>query len=130
MSLAPATAQDSLASRLAIARARISRHAQVAGIASGMLLWASFPPLEWSGLAWVALAPLFWLVTLARDSVQGVSGGLAGRPGLLAAGPAVADAARRRRIDRLGRHVAGLFRVVAPLPVCRAPRRSFDCASR
>jgi apolipoprotein N-acyltransferase len=29
-----------------------------------LLLWASFPPVEWSALAWVALAPLFWLVTL------------------------------------------------------------------
>jgi apolipoprotein N-acyltransferase len=42
-----------------------SRHRLVAGLASGFLLWASFPPIEWSWIAWVALAPLFWLATLS-----------------------------------------------------------------
>ena len=33
-------------------------------MASGFLLWTSFPPVEWSWLAWIALVPLFWLATL------------------------------------------------------------------
>jgi apolipoprotein N-acyltransferase len=45
-------------------RGRMSRHRIVAGMASGFLLWTSFPPVEWSWLAWIALAPLFWLATL------------------------------------------------------------------
>jgi len=45
-------------------RHRFSRHLVPAGLASGFLLWTSFPPAEWSWLAWIALAPLFWLVTL------------------------------------------------------------------
>jgi apolipoprotein N-acyltransferase len=49
---------------LADPTARWSRHSLPAGLASGLLLWTSFPPVEWSWLAWVALAPLFWLVTL------------------------------------------------------------------
>ncbi len=44
--------------------ARWARHHVAAGLASGLLLWTAFPPVEWSGLAWVALAPLFWLVTV------------------------------------------------------------------
>jgi apolipoprotein N-acyltransferase len=59
-----ATAQPTLETRIAAARARFTRHAVIAGPASGLLLWTSFPPLEWNGLAWVALAPLFWLVIL------------------------------------------------------------------
>jgi apolipoprotein N-acyltransferase len=43
---------------------RVSRHRMVAGMASGFLLWTSFPPVEWSWLAWIALVPLFWLATL------------------------------------------------------------------
>jgi apolipoprotein N-acyltransferase len=43
---------------------RVSRHRLIAGMASGILLWTAFPPLEWSGLAWIALAPLFWLATV------------------------------------------------------------------
>ena len=34
------------------------------------LLWTSFPPFEWSWLAWIALAPLFWLVTLAGTRLK------------------------------------------------------------
>src|ERR1700678_2128052 len=48
----------------AILRDRMSRHRVVAGMASGFLLWTSFPPVEWSWIAWIALAPLFWLATL------------------------------------------------------------------
>jgi apolipoprotein N-acyltransferase len=43
---------------------RVSRHRIAAGVSSGLLLWTSFPPAEWHWLAWVALVPLFWLVTL------------------------------------------------------------------
>jgi len=32
-----------------------------AGMVSGLLLWSTFPPVEWHWLAWLALAPLFWL---------------------------------------------------------------------
>jgi apolipoprotein N-acyltransferase len=42
--------------------ARQWRSPVVAGLAAGLLLWTSFPPLEWSWFAWIALAPLFWLV--------------------------------------------------------------------
>jgi apolipoprotein N-acyltransferase len=44
--------------------AQWARHHVAAGLASGLLLWTAFPPVEWSWLAWVALAPLFWLVTV------------------------------------------------------------------
>jgi apolipoprotein N-acyltransferase len=40
---------------------RLSRHPITAGITSGVILWSSFPPVEWSWLAWIALVPLFWL---------------------------------------------------------------------
>ena len=42
------------------------------GSASGFLLWMSFPPLELSWLAWIALVPLCWLATLA-GSLEHVS---------------------------------------------------------
>ncbi|AMV39936.1 apolipoprotein N-acyltransferase [Planctomyces sp. SH-PL62] len=41
---------------------RASRHPIAAGMLSGFLLWSSFPPLEWSWAAWLALTPLFRLV--------------------------------------------------------------------
>ncbi|MDR3622038.1 MAG: apolipoprotein N-acyltransferase [Paludisphaera borealis] len=41
---------------------RVSRHPVIAGITSGLFLWSAFPPIEWSWLAWIALAPLFQLV--------------------------------------------------------------------
>jgi apolipoprotein N-acyltransferase len=41
---------------------RVSRHPVIAGITSGLFLWAAFPPVEWSWLGWVALAPLFRMV--------------------------------------------------------------------
>jgi apolipoprotein N-acyltransferase len=59
---------------------RVSRHRTVAGMASGFLLWTSFPPAEWSWLAWVALVPLFWLATLpgprAKTYLAAWAGGL------------------------------------------------------
>src|SRR5271165_2034034 len=60
MKLAPAP-QTELATRVGTARDRLARHPLAAGIASGLILWTTFPPLEWNGLAWVALVPLFWL---------------------------------------------------------------------
>jgi apolipoprotein N-acyltransferase len=57
---------------------RSSRHPLVAGLASGLLLWTSFPPAEWSWLAWIALAPLFWLVTLRDDRLRSYLGAWAG----------------------------------------------------
>ena len=42
------------------------RHRLAAGVASGLVLWTTFPPLEWGFLAWIALTPLFWLVTVER----------------------------------------------------------------
>jgi len=57
---------------------RSSRHPVVAGLASGLLLWTSFPPAEWSWLAWISLAPLFWLVTLRDDRLRSYLGAWAG----------------------------------------------------
>jgi len=56
--------QDTQSAETTGARGRITRHPVLAGLAAGILLWTSFPPVEWSWLAWIALAPLFWLVTL------------------------------------------------------------------
>jgi apolipoprotein N-acyltransferase len=44
-------------------RERLSQHAIAAGLCSGVFLWSAFPPVEWSWLAWIALVPLFWLVS-------------------------------------------------------------------
>jgi apolipoprotein N-acyltransferase len=57
---------------------RSSQYPLVAGLASGLLLWTSFPPAEWSWLAWIALAPLFWLVTLRHDRLRSYLGAWAG----------------------------------------------------
>ncbi len=51
-------------------RHRFSRRPVLAGLAAGFLLWTTFPPLEWSWLAWIALAPLFWLATLQGARFQ------------------------------------------------------------
>jgi apolipoprotein N-acyltransferase len=53
-------AESRTAARLGLAD-RLSRHPITAGLTAGVLLWSSFPPVEWSWLAWVALVPLFWL---------------------------------------------------------------------
>jgi len=45
---------------------RVGSHPATLGIASGVLLWFAFPPAAWSWLGWVALAPLFLLVTSRR----------------------------------------------------------------
>lgn len=46
------------------------RHRLAAGVASGLVLWTTFPPLEWGVLAWIALAPLFWLATVRGAPVR------------------------------------------------------------
>ena len=46
------------------------RHRLAAGVTSGLVLWTTFPPMEWGLLAWVALAPLFWLVTVPNAPVR------------------------------------------------------------
>ncbi len=46
------------------------RHRLAAGVASGLVLWTTFPPLEWGFLAWIALTPLFWLVTVEAAPVR------------------------------------------------------------
>jgi apolipoprotein N-acyltransferase len=52
-----------------------------AGIVSGLLLWSTFPPVEWHWLAWLALVPLFWLSVQAgsrwRIYLSAWTGGLA-----------------------------------------------------
>ncbi|WP_337176486.1 apolipoprotein N-acyltransferase [Paludisphaera sp.] len=40
---------------------RASRQPVAACVVSGLALWAAFPPMEWSWLAWIALTPLFRL---------------------------------------------------------------------
>jgi apolipoprotein N-acyltransferase len=51
-----------------------------AGVTSGLLLWTTFPPMEWGLLTWIALTPLFWLVTVrnapARTYLAAWAGGL------------------------------------------------------
>jgi apolipoprotein N-acyltransferase len=47
---------------------RSLRHPLIAGLAAGVVLWTSFPPLEWSWLAWIGVTPLFWLV-VRRGSI-------------------------------------------------------------
>jgi apolipoprotein N-acyltransferase len=51
-------------------RDRVSEHRMLAGVASGLLLWTSFPPVEWNWLAWVALVPLFWLAILRSHRLK------------------------------------------------------------
>ncbi len=41
-------------------------HPILLGLISGLLLWLAFPPVEWSGLAWIALVPLFMLIRDTR----------------------------------------------------------------
>ena len=51
-------------------RDHAARNLVPAGILSGLLLWMSFPPLEWNAVAWFALVPMFWLVTLREVRIQ------------------------------------------------------------
>jgi apolipoprotein N-acyltransferase len=65
-----AVEQETYLVETAILRDHLSRHRVIAGMASGLLLWTSFPPVEWSWIAWVALAPLFWLATLRGSPLK------------------------------------------------------------
>ncbi len=42
-------------------------HPVVLAMTSGLLLWMSFPPAEWSWSAWIALVPLFLLIPSRRS---------------------------------------------------------------
>src|SRR4051812_22809027 len=53
-------------------------HPVVLGVVSGMLLWLSFPPAEWSWSAWFALVPLFLLVVSERSRAAVYLGSWAG----------------------------------------------------
>jgi apolipoprotein N-acyltransferase len=64
MTTTAATVSEAHPISKAIETPQRSRHILLAGMVSGFLLWTSFPPAEWSWLAWLALAPLFWLATL------------------------------------------------------------------
>jgi len=57
---------------------RASRHPALTGIVSGLALWASFAPLEWGWLAWIALVPLFRLVVEPRSRLGIYLGAWAG----------------------------------------------------
>jgi len=50
----------------------------LASLLSGLLLFASFPPLEWSSLAWVALVPLLVVSALSAPRIAFRWGFLAG----------------------------------------------------
>jgi len=62
--------QDATSAQTTGVRGRFQRHPLLAGLAAGLLLWTSFPPVEWSWLAWIALVPLFWLATLRPTGFQ------------------------------------------------------------
>jgi apolipoprotein N-acyltransferase len=49
-----------------VSRPASSRRVWTATGLSGVLLWASFPPLDWGPLGWIALVPLLLLVRPAR----------------------------------------------------------------
>ncbi len=44
------------------------RHPIVPALTSALLLWTTFPPADWSWFAWVAVAPLFFLVKSERPA--------------------------------------------------------------
>jgi apolipoprotein N-acyltransferase len=64
MTLTGSPATEALPTSKGALSERPTRYVLVAGVASGLLLFGAFPPAEWNGLAWIALAPLFWLTTL------------------------------------------------------------------
>ncbi|MGP0067570.1 MAG: apolipoprotein N-acyltransferase [Isosphaeraceae bacterium] len=70
MSSVAAPDRETHADELAEPADRWMRHRLAAGVASGLILWTAFPPLEWAPLAWIALAPLFWLATIKRSPLK------------------------------------------------------------
>ncbi len=71
MNLAPAKAQVALATQMTSLRDHAARNLVPTAILSGLLLWMSFPPLEWNAVAWFALAPMFLLVTFRQVGYKG-----------------------------------------------------------
>jgi apolipoprotein N-acyltransferase len=70
MSTRPDSAEPSVHSIIRAARSvnvpASSRRVWIATGCSGLLLWASFPPLDWGALGWFALVPLLLLVRPAQ----------------------------------------------------------------
>ncbi|HXY35327.1 MAG TPA: apolipoprotein N-acyltransferase [Planctomycetaceae bacterium] len=70
MSTEPASGEPSVHSIIRAARSvntpPSSRRVWIAAGCSGLSLWASFPPLDWGPLGWLALAPLLLLVRPAQ----------------------------------------------------------------
>jgi apolipoprotein N-acyltransferase len=70
MSTSSASGEPSVHSIIRAARSvnapASSRRAWIAAGVSGFLLWASFPPLDWGPLGWIALVPLLLLVRPAK----------------------------------------------------------------
>jgi apolipoprotein N-acyltransferase len=62
--------EDTVSGVATEAKGPSTRLCLLAGLAAGFLLWMSFPPVEWNWLAWVALAPLFWLATLRHARLK------------------------------------------------------------
>jgi apolipoprotein N-acyltransferase len=77
MSTRPDTAEPSVHSIIRAARAvhapASARRVWVTAGVSGLLLWASFPPLDWGALGWIALVPLLLLVRPARRPPRAVT---------------------------------------------------------
>ena len=53
-------------------------HPVALGVGSALLLWSAFPPARWGWLAWLALVPLFLLVTSRRSRLAVYAGAWAG----------------------------------------------------
>jgi apolipoprotein N-acyltransferase len=77
MSTGPASAEPSVHSIIRAARSvhapASSRRVWVVAGLSGLLLWASFPPLDWGALGWIALVPLLLLVRPAQRPARAVT---------------------------------------------------------
>jgi apolipoprotein N-acyltransferase len=76
MSLPPASTEPTVRSIIRAARSvnapASSRRSWIAAGLSGLLLWASFPPLDWGALGWIALVPLLLLVLPAKRPPRAV----------------------------------------------------------
>src|SRR5580698_10709603 len=70
MSMPPASTEPTVRSIIRAARSvnapASSRRSWIAAGLSGLLLWASFSPLDWGALGWIALVPLLLLVRPAK----------------------------------------------------------------
>ncbi len=77
-------------------------HPIVAGVASGLLLWLAFPPVDRGYLVWVALVPLLLLVRSERSRWSIYFGAWLGGPDVLGPGGRVDSPDRSDRLARLG----------------------------